>query len=38
MPTNYEIRQIAAIENWKNREPDAISQLADGLLSPITRI
>lgn len=38
MPTEYELQQISEIEKWMDRPPDAISQLADGLLSPLTGI
>ena len=38
MPSPYEIQQISEIEKWMHRSPDAISQLADGILSPITKV
>jgi hypothetical protein len=35
---SYELRQVAEIEKWMNRKPDAISQFADGVLSPFTAL
>jgi hypothetical protein len=35
---SYELQQIAEIEKWMNRKPDAISQCADGVLSPFTAV
>jgi hypothetical protein len=38
MSTTYESQQVAEIEQWMDRSPDAISQIADGILSPVTRV
>lgn len=38
MSTVYEIQQISEIEKWMDHSPDAISQIADGILSPVTRV
>ncbi len=38
MPTPYEVRQISEIVAWMGRSLGAISQLADGFLSPVTRL
>lgn len=35
---SYELRQISEIEKWMNRKPDAVSQFADGILSPFTAV
>jgi hypothetical protein len=36
--TDYEKHQLFEIEKWMQREPDAISKLADGMLAPFTRL
>ena len=38
MPTLYEVRQISEIETWMGRFPEAISQLADGFISTVTKL
>lgn len=36
MPSEYEAQQIQEIEDWKNREPKAISRFGERFLGPLT--
>jgi len=36
--TQYEKQQLVLINEWKNKEPDVVSQFADSILSPINWI